>query len=228
MKARILMAALTLTTIDAHAALYDRGNGMIYDSTQNITWLQDMNYASTSGAATDSYSGMSWSDANTWAANLNYGGYQGWHLPSAHLIGNTNFSNDGSTDVGYNNTRSDIGHLFSIDLNNMGGSRDLDPSIYGLNNITFIDAATGLTDSFVNMSDSQFWMADAGDSRAWIFDAWDGFQYPNMHISPDEEIHTTIVVHDGDVAAVPVPAAAWLFGSGLIGLAGAARKRKAV
>ena len=31
-----------------------------------------------------------------------------------------------------------------------------------------------------------------------------------------------------DVSAVPVPAAAWLFGSGLIGLAGIARKRKAI
>jgi len=32
---------------------------------------------------------------------------------------------------------------------------------------------------------------------------------------------------EGTVAAVPVPAAVWLFGSGLIGLAGVARRRKA-
>ena len=31
----------------------------------------------------------------------------------------------------------------------------------------------------------------------------------------------------GDVSAVPVPAAVWLFGSGLVGLAGVARRRKA-
>jgi len=31
-------------------------------------------------------------------------------------------------------------------------------------------------------------------------------------------------VHAGDVGAVPVPAAAWLFGSGLLGLIGIARK----
>ena len=37
-------------------------------------------------------------------------------------------------------------------------------------------------------------------------------------------------VHDGDVAAlssVPVPAAVWLFGSGLFGLLGFARRKKA-
>lgn len=33
----------------AHAALVDRGGGMVYDTTRNITWLADMNYARTSG-----------------------------------------------------------------------------------------------------------------------------------------------------------------------------------
>jgi len=31
----------------------------------------------------------------------------------------------------------------------------------------------------------------------------------------------------GDVSAVPVPAAVWLFGSGLVGLVGIARRKKA-
>ena len=34
-------------------------------------------------------------------------------------------------------------------------------------------------------------------------------------------------VQSGDVSAVPVPAAVWLFGSGLIGLVGFARRKKA-
>ena len=35
-------------------------------------------------------------------------------------------------------------------------------------------------------------------------------------------------VHDGDVvSSVPVPAAVWLFGSGLLGLIGMARRKKA-
>jgi hypothetical protein len=43
---------LALST-SAHATLIDRGNGMIYDSDQDITWLQDANYAMTSGYDTD-------------------------------------------------------------------------------------------------------------------------------------------------------------------------------
>jgi hypothetical protein len=38
-------------------------------------------------------------------------------------------------------------------------------------------------------------------------------------------VATTYTLSDG-VAAVPVPAAAWLFGSGLLGLAGTARRRR--
>jgi hypothetical protein len=34
-------------------------------------------------------------------------------------------------------------------------------------------------------------------------------------------------VHSGDVSAVPIPTAIWLFGSGLLGLIGVARTKKA-
>ena len=39
------------TAIPVSATLIDRGNGLIYDDAQNITWLQDANYAFTSGYA---------------------------------------------------------------------------------------------------------------------------------------------------------------------------------
>jgi hypothetical protein len=35
-------------------------------------------------------------------------------------------------------------------------------------------------------------------------------------------------VHEGNIGAVPIPAAVWLFGSGLIGLIGAARRKKSM
>ncbi|MBI5783055.1 MAG: VPLPA-CTERM sorting domain-containing protein, partial [Gammaproteobacteria bacterium] len=36
-----------------------------------------------------------------------------------------------------------------------------------------------------------------------------------------------LAVRPGDVAVVPVPAAVWLFGSGLLGLIGVARRKAA-
>ena len=68
-----LAAAITLSTLSANAALYNRGNGMIYDSSLNITWLQDANYAKTSDYDADSR--MTWQQATDWAANLTYGDY---------------------------------------------------------------------------------------------------------------------------------------------------------
>ena len=38
---------------------------------------------------------------------------------------------------------------------------------------------------------------------------------------------TNFFVDDVSISAVPVPAAAWLFGSGLLGLAGISRRKKA-
>lgn len=46
----------------ASASLIDRGGGLIYDSTKNNTWLQDANYAKTSGFDADGK--MYWADAS--------------------------------------------------------------------------------------------------------------------------------------------------------------------
>ena len=80
MKFRQMLAAgaVVVASGAAQAGLIDRGGGLIYDSTLNITWLQDANYAKTSGYDADGR--MTWSAANTWAANLVYGGYGDWRL----------------------------------------------------------------------------------------------------------------------------------------------------
>jgi hypothetical protein len=98
----ILALALSAS---ARATLFDRGGGMIYDDVLNITWLQDANYALTSGYP--SWNGrMQFDAANAWAAQLVYGGYADWRLPTvAPVHGSTFnrfFSYDGSTDYAYN------------------------------------------------------------------------------------------------------------------------------
>ena len=59
-------AAATMVALSgaAQAALIDRGGGMIYDTTRNITWLADMNYAKTSGHT------VYWDGRMTWFAAM--------------------------------------------------------------------------------------------------------------------------------------------------------------
>jgi hypothetical protein len=81
---------------------------MLYDDVHNITWLQDANYAKTSGYDGDGR--MTWSAAKTWADNLVYGGFSDWRLASNSPIGanwDLDFSFDGTSDFGCFFLRSD-------------------------------------------------------------------------------------------------------------------------
>ena len=137
--------AAGLFTVSAQAALYDRGNGMIYDDVLDITWLQDANYAQTSGYASGGR--MTWANANTWAANLSYGGFDDWRLASANLINGASpcFDYDGSCDRGYNNTTGELGHMFYNNLGNLG-SKDINGVIQAGGGVTrshFVDGGSG-------------------------------------------------------------------------------------
>jgi len=59
-------------------------------------------------------------------------------------------------------------------------------------------------------------------NNAWNFNTNFGYQEDRIKSSS----FYGWAVRSGDVSAVPVPAAAWLFGSGLIGLLGVARQRR--
>lgn len=63
---------LRVLALSSEAAVLDRGNGLIYDDALNITWLQDANYSGKT---------MTWDQANTWAANLIFEGFDDWRLP---------------------------------------------------------------------------------------------------------------------------------------------------
>jgi hypothetical protein len=225
---KLALATSLFLSLNANAALYDRGNGMIYDSTLNITLLQDANYAKTSGYAAaynDPRGIMTWSQATTWAANLVYGGYSDWRLASARLIGNDSTSFNGSTDVSYNNTRSELGYLF-FELGNKSlySTAGVEGTDYGLRNTTFIDAGTNQSVSFLNVENFDYWEAELykrNSSKSWNFSTYWGL---NGYYDNSNKFYAW-AVRDGDVAAVPIPSAAWLFGSCLIGLAGVVRRK---
>jgi len=98
--------SLWLTTA-AKAALTDQGMfdgvSMIYDSTQDITWLGDANWAQTSGFDADGI--MNWTDANAWADGLTIGGLTDWRLPIIF----------DETCTGSGCTNGEMGHLFNVD-----------------------------------------------------------------------------------------------------------------
>lgn len=130
-------AAMLALTSAAQSALVNRGGGMIYDTTRNLTWLADMNYAQTSGhtgTGVNANGTMNWAAATNWAANLVYGGFDDWRLPTLSPSDTScsyNF-NPGSgfpqQYYGYNCTGGELSGLFVTDLGNKAGKSVLNPA----------------------------------------------------------------------------------------------------
>lgn len=244
-----LLLATAVLAGPTQAALYDRGNGMIYDDVLDITWLQDANYAKTSGYDSDGV--MTWSEADAWARQLVYGGYSNWRLasarlqsppisPSSFMVDDVQFY-DGSWDIGYNITRSELGHMFYNNLNNLPDYEyyelfldgvETDPTLIGLQNTAFIDGVDGDTVSFINVQAGDYWYQEEYSDGsnilyAWYFgmDSGDQWNRGYQDLWFDAAMYSW-AVRDGDVSTVPVPTAAWLFGSALLGLLGWGRARR--
>jgi hypothetical protein len=144
---------------------------------------------------------MNWIDANNWAASLDVAGVTGWRLPDTLQPDD---SCDSSNSWSYNCTGSEMGNLYYNVLGNTAGT---------ISN----------TGPFSNVHMGPYWSATEyePDYTAWVFGMHSGYQY-----YLDEAYGYAVwAVRSGDVRVVPVPAAAWLFGSGLLGLIGAARRK---
>jgi hypothetical protein len=109
------------------------------------------------------------------------------------------------------------------------------PSISEMENLHFNvlnNPAGGFTNAgpFTNLpADDGHWSStDSTPGNAWDFFFLDGTSNDHSGDINTKEFGELYAwaVYDGDVSAVPVPAAAWLFGSGLIGLVGIARRKK--
>lgn len=175
----------------AQAALVDRGGGMIYDTTLNITWLADWNYAQTSGFDADGL--MNWPTANNWANNLVFGGFSDWRLPTS-----LNADGSGPCGPGANCSGSEMGHLF---YNDLGGK----PAQSVLNQAgdTAQEIANVALFSFVDPE--RYWSSTelaSSPGNFWYFGMGGGSQSNEDMSNP----LTAVAVRPGDVAAsVPEP-----------------------
>lgn len=115
-----------------------------------------------------------------------------------------------------------MGHLYYATLGNLGfcttnnaaPERCAQQTGFGLTN----------TDPFDNLQSNGYWSdleLAPGSSNAWFFSFSQGIQ---IDLIKSNNIFA-LAVRPGDVAAVPVPAAVWLMGSALLGLAGLRRKK---
>ena len=226
---RLAACLFVVVSSSSHAALYDRGNGLIYDDFLDITWMQDANYAHTSGyAAANAFSSpfgassiqadgrMGWDAAITWADQLSYGGFDDWRLPKAEIRP----PNPNRPPVsGFNVITSELGVMFYGNLDN--GRYDTI-----LNNVSFTDATPGGgTESFLNVQSHVYWSGE--EHHIYSYSAWNFVtEFGLQGVSGKDGLSYSWAVRDGDVSTVPVPAAAWLFGSALAGLLVGRRKNK--
>jgi hypothetical protein len=77
---------------------------------------------------------------------------------------------------------------------------------------------------FPTLQSTDYWSGTGLDSdHDWLFDFGNGHQLP----VPPGDGGRSWAVHAGNVSPVPLPPALYLFGSGLIGLVGMARRKAA-
>jgi hypothetical protein len=218
-----LATAGLLSSGVAQAKLIDRGGGLLYDDVLNVTWLQDANYAQTSGYDTDGK--MNWTDAKTWADNLVFHDsvrnvdYSDWRLPATS-----------DTDAGWNiiSPNSELSYMYYV---NLGLTSKFSPSgaeqpHYGIfrNGTEGGQADVGLAK---NLQSYYYWFgtvyAPSTSFGTWYFVTSVGAQFFNYQ---NLECYAW-AVRPGDVAAaVPEPEtyAMLLAGLGLLGV-GAKRRR---
>lgn len=226
-----------LTATGAHATLESRLDGLaVYDTDRDITWLANANLAATntfgltygldlgpnggvtnygpSIIATDGT--MTWGGALKWIDAMNavsYLGFSDWRLPtttmpdwSCQYQANYNTYSYGSGCTG-----SEMGHLYYNELGGVAGS-----SIITTHNANY--------SLFNNVQYTAYWSrteyaADPLGAMSFGADGGQSANYKNLYFK-------VLAVRSGQVTAVPVPAAAWLFTTGLLGLAGVARRRR--
>ncbi len=220
----VAAAALLLAMSGAvRAELLPRAGGMVYDSTLDITWLADMDYARTSGYDADGL--MIWDDARRWADGLVFGGYDDWRLPRLNASDTTCSTFDdvpgfGPQYHGQNCTGGELSHLFVADFGNKAGE-----SVFEQAGDTAQQIANLAL--FSNVPHGGIWSGTAyapDTDYAWLFFEVTGSQF---HLPRTFAALRPVAVRPGDVmAVVPEPEGWALLLAGLSVVGGIAQRRR--
>jgi hypothetical protein len=247
-KSAVLFVFGLLFNAPSVAGLIDRGNGMIYDDVLDLTWLQDANFAFTSGYSQINATGgkdgpvyniqsdgkMSWQAALEWAEGLVFGGFEDWRLPSIEPLNGSTFSygnnaKDGSADYGYNitSTQSELAFMFNVNL----GLESLYTSVDTINSnwVLYNDVIIPDTGLIQNLKGYGYWSETQdllNTSHAWMFANLTG----NQTETGKNNSYYAWAVRQGDVVSKPhvsvsEPASITLLGLMFLGLSLRLRKR---
>lgn len=216
----VFTVLFSTASFSTNAALLTRlGGQALYDTDLNVTWLADANLAviNTFGVDGINIDGtMDWDTANNWINAMNadsgtgYLGYNDWRLP-------TTTQPDASC-----SDQTDPGGGFAVQGS---GSGCLASEMGHLNNAegVYWDDPPAPGNPFSNLQFNDYWSGteyEPDTSLAWGY----GFDLGGQSIGTKSYSgNNAWAVRTGDV--VPVPAAVWLFGSGLLSLMAVARRK---
>ena len=208
MRSTVLTLVLYLTAFAAQGALLGRlpldpsatynndGDYQAwYDTRLNVTWLDDTNYANSSGFSTDFGGKMNWVDAQDWIVSLNASSYLGiatWRLPSA----------------------SPVNEMADLYFGTLGG--------YCPPNTGCVLPDYG---PFDNFPAGDYWTSTLQFGGTWAEDFCFHCGYAGNGNVIVSRKSVWLVSDGDVGSVVPIPATVWLLGTGIVGLTGRRLRR---